>query len=325
MNTDIPDLVTHLDPRSCGMTIQLGEQAAREINDLHRRRVAELEDWKAQAMRVESEWDEQKLAKMLGANLGESCRKIIQKRVPELFARIAELEQQLATALIPRPIAEAGPVKEGFVRLHGDLKPDCGWTQQCWKSDTHFLDIHLPSPDPRAEYDRAVAEAGGHYEAWLQAKGGCAMTITQFCEKHQACVEGREWAISNCKDMNEVWQTAKPEWLIWVATRKGVLADKELRLFAVWSARQVQHLMTDPRSIEALDVAERYANGNATREELDAACSTAWSVVQAVVHAAAQAAAQTATWSAAQAAARAAAWDAQAQYLRNHTQPNFDQ
>ena len=33
--------------------------------------------------------------------------------------------------------------------------------------------------------------------------------------------------------------------------------DREIRLFAVWCARQVQHLMTDPRSIAALDVAER--------------------------------------------------------------------
>ena len=67
MNTDIPDLVTHLDPRSCGMTIQLGEQAAREINDLHRRRVAEmpkreriaeleqeLEDWRNAAKGAEN-------------------------------------------------------------------------------------------------------------------------------------------------------------------------------------------------------------------------------------------------------------------------------
>ena len=47
--------------------------------------------------------------------------------------------------------------------------------------------------------------------------------------------------------------------------------DREWRLFAVWCARQVQHLMKDPRSIAALDVAERYAHGQATEEELDAA------------------------------------------------------
>ena len=44
--------------------------------------------------------------------------------------------------------------------------------------------------------------------------------------------------------------------------------DKEIRLYAVWCARQVQHLIKDPRSLVALDVAERFANGEATKEEL---------------------------------------------------------
>ena len=36
--------------------------------------------------------------------------------------------------------------------------------------------------------------------------------------------------------------------------------DKEIRLFAVWCARKVQHLMTAPVFINAMDVAERFAN-----------------------------------------------------------------
>jgi hypothetical protein len=51
--------------------------------------------------------------------------------------------------------------------------------------------------------------------------------------------------------------------------------DRELRLYSVWCARQVQHLMDDPRSLTALDVAERYANGLATDEELAAAFQAA--------------------------------------------------
>jgi len=47
--------------------------------------------------------------------------------------------------------------------------------------------------------------------------------------------------------------------------------NREKRLFAVWCVRQVQHLMPDKRSIDALDVAERYANGEATIDELVAA------------------------------------------------------
>ena len=66
--------------------------------------------------------------------------------------------------------------------------------------------------------------------------------------------------------------------------------DRDFRLFGVWAARQVQHLMTDPRSLNALDVAEQFANG---------LCDDA-----------ARAAAGAAAWAAARAAARAAAWAA---------------
>ena len=56
--------------------------------------------------------------------------------------------------------------------------------------------------------------------------------------------------------------------------------DREARLYAVWCVRQVQHLLTDPRSLAALDVAERYAEGEATDKELtaagDAALAAAW-------------------------------------------------
>ena len=56
--------------------------------------------------------------------------------------------------------------------------------------------------------------------------------------------------------------------------------ERTARLFAVWCARQVQHLMTDERSLIALVVAENFANGLATRDELlaaeDAARDAAW-------------------------------------------------
>jgi len=57
--------------------------------------------------------------------------------------------------------------------------------------------------------------------------------------------------------------------------------DREIRLFGVWCARQVQHLMEDQRSIAALDVSERFANGEATEVELDAAWAAAWAAARA--------------------------------------------
>ena len=82
--------------------------------------------------------------------------------------------------------------------------------------------------------------------------------------------------------------------------------DREIRLYAVWCARRVQHLMIDPRSIAALDVAERYANNLATEHDLEAAWDAAW----AAARAAAGDAAWDAAWAAAGAAAGAAARDA---------------
>ena len=84
--------------------------------------------------------------------------------------------------------------------------------------------------------------------------------------------------------------------------------DKEIRLFAVWCARQVQHLTSDKRSVTAIDVAERFANGDATKEDLDAARAAAW----AAAWDAASDAASDAAWAAASDAAR----DAQEAKLR---------
>ena len=77
--------------------------------------------------------------------------------------------------------------------------------------------------------------------------------------------------------------------------------DREIRLYAVWCARQVQHLMTDSRSIAALDVAERFANRLATTDQLSIARDSALDAARDAALAA---------WDAAMDAARDAALDA---------------
>jgi hypothetical protein len=87
-----------------------------------------------------------------------------------------------------------------------------------------------------------------------------------------------------------------------------------MRLYAVWCARQVQPLMTDQRSIDALLVAERHANGDATDAELAAARDAAWGAAEdaawAAAWGAAEDAAEDAAWAAVRAAVRAAAENA---------------
>lgn len=86
-------------------------------------------------------------------------------------------------------------------------------------------------------------------------------------------------------------------------------ADRDMRLFAVWCARQVEHLMEDQRSKDALNVAERFVNGEATDEERDAARDAAWAAVRGVTRDDAWDAARDAVWPA-RTAARDAAWGA---------------
>ena len=180
-------------------------------------------------------------------------------------------------------------------------------------------------------------------------------TIESFCDRHEACHDGKKWALENCSTMDDVWQRAKPEWLIWIATQDGVLDDKTIRLFACWCARQVWHLLDDERSRNAVVVSEKYANEEATKKELDIARDAAWAAEQNVAQSsacdAARGAALCTAWASARNAARDAAWEAarasawasareaardaewyaargvalinQAKWLRENAKPNF--
>jgi hypothetical protein len=115
---------------------------------------------------------------------------------------------------------------------------------------------------------------------------------------------------------------------LWVVLRKEFFTDKQLRLFAVWCARQALAIPGNESEVcsNTCDVAERYANGNATSEELaaaraaasdaaraaagGAAWGAAWAAASDVARAAASDAARAAAGGAAWGAARAAAWGA---------------
>jgi len=135
------------------------------------------------------------------------------------------------------------------------------------------------------------------------------MSPADFCSATKACDEGRDWALTQ-PTMIDVWENCpRSEWLLWILDAIDQRHDdRTMRLFAVWCARNTPladgrvtgDLLTDPRSLAALEVAERYANGRATDEELAAARAAAWD--------AAGSAAWTAAWT--------AAWASQADHLR---------
>ena len=171
------------------------------------------------------------------------------------------------------------------------------------------------------------------------------MTITKFCYIHSACADGREWAIgTGLTTMDELWRRDDmlPEWREWIATRPGVLDDRELRLYACWCVRQVWYDLTDERSRTAVEVSERFAMGAATAEELAAARASACAAAS-LLRSASDVWAAWAAWAACAACAARDAWDdspyawaarsacstrgaraAQASYLLAHVRPNFE-
>ena len=110
-----------------------------------------------------------------------------------------------------------------------------------------------------------------------------------------------------------------PKDIIWLLCRNEFLTDRQLRLFAVWCAREALSLIDspDPRSVEACDVAERFANGEANGEVTNVELRDALAAARAaaadaggITCAAARAAANAVARAAANAVARAAAYAA---------------
>jgi hypothetical protein len=148
------------------------------------------------------------------------------------------------------------------------------------------------------------------------------MTTLNQIRAHRPCHDG--WS----KLLRGLGKTAADDEVIWLdqildhnnlddalwCLRAVENCDREIRLFAVWCARRVQHHMTDPRSVAALDVAERFARGEASDAELEAArglAAAAWAAAWAAGEWAAAALAAAGEWAAA-ALAAAGEWAAAA-------------
>ena len=98
--------------------------------------------------------------------------------------------------------------------------------------------------------------------------------------KKNACEEGADWADSQ-PDYKVAWDTCeRADWLLWAAQNFDVDL-KKLTLAKVACARTVQHLMTDQRSIDALDIAEKFGRGEASRKKLNTAADAAYAAAHA--------------------------------------------
>jgi hypothetical protein len=147
-------------------------------------------------------------------------------------------------------------------------------------------------------------------------------TLNQI-RAHHPCHDGWEKLL---RGLNKTRPDDEPLWIDQVLDHNGLddalwclLAvencDREIRMFALWCARRVQHHVSDPLSVAALDVAERYARNEASDEELAAArglAGAAWAAARAAAWATEWATEADAAAAYAVAAARAAAWATEA-------------
>ena len=118
---------------------------------------------------------------------------------------------------------------------------------------------------------------------YLHSLGACDDAI-KFADKHLS--------------LKSAWEVCqRPDWMLWLLASIEHQDDKNYRLYACWCVRNtplhdgrtVWDLLTDPRSKNAVEVAERYAVGDATQEELataratagDAAGDAAWATARA--------------------------------------------
>ena len=109
-------------------------------------------------------------------------------------------------------------------------------------------------------------------KSWLKGEG------------RDACSEARKWmrSLGPNATMQDAWEKChRADWMIWAASderSKIGVNDQRWRLASCAIVRRTTirgrtlwDLLTDSRSRNAVDVSERFANGEASREELVAA------------------------------------------------------
>ena len=144
------------------------------------------------------------------------------------------------------------------------------------------------------------------------------ITVQGFVEKYHPCAEGAAFA-RKYATMHDVWNAlangkGDPSWLIWLASRDGIV-DRKVLVRATCKAvrttpvgdKTLWKALTDERSRNAIVVAEQWVDGRATLDDVRKAAYTAYTAANAAAATAYAADAADAAADAADAAAYAAA------------------
>jgi hypothetical protein len=92
-----------------------------------------------------------------------------------------------------------------------------------------------------------------------------------------ACVEATDWCEkNNITTIEEAWDKCeRGDWMLWLYRKLYPNRLRNLTLAKGHCANTVRHLMTDPRSINAVDAAIAFGEGKISKVELRAAAYTA--------------------------------------------------
>lgn len=130
-------------------------------------------------------------------------------------------------------------------------------------------------------------------------------------EKFDPCGDALDFR-AKYSSFEQAWnECPRGDWMLWLAKRLGV----DLKILTKAKAKcalSVRHLMKDERSIKACEIALKFSDGLATRDELDAAAAYAAAAYADAADAATAAAAYAAAADAATADAATAAYAAAA-------------
>ena len=114
-------------------------------------------------------------------------------------------------------------------------------------------------------------------------------TTLDKIRKHSPCARGWHKLLSN---LGKTKADDEPISLLLIMRSNGLIDalwclrcwpehDNTWRLLSVQYARDVQHLIKDKQLLDVLEVAEKYANGLATYNELSTARDAAWGAASA--------------------------------------------
>lgn len=110
-------------------------------------------------------------------------------------------------------------------------------------------------------------------EEWVKDRE-MTLAFSSWLRRQGASEKDLDWAKD--KTPRKAWgRSRRIDWLLWFLGRLGYgntgEQQRKLTIFAVKCAERVKNLIADPRTQRSLEIAQRFAQGEATQEDLDMA------------------------------------------------------